>query len=156
MRQETARPSRRSGLRPRYRRHQTPTAQLIQAVQALIVQSRLVLERVERSLPLNPSSSSSSESTTTSRTNRQLGPFVEAPEPDYHPPPGLGPGATMAYASGVHDACHVFAPTLWPSISIMPRSNNPVDHGRSSPDPRPLPVDELASLYREFLDISCS
>ena len=38
VRQGSTRPSRRSGLRPRYRRHQTPTAQLIQAVQALIVQ----------------------------------------------------------------------------------------------------------------------
>ena len=59
----------------------------------------------------------------------------------------------MAYASGVHDAYHVLAPTLWPSISIMPRSNTSVDRGRSSPDPRPLPVAELASLYREFIEL---
>ena len=35
----------------------------------------------------------------------------------------------------------------------MPRSNTSVDRGRSSPDPRPHTVDELASLYWEFIEL---
>ena len=155
MRQESTRPSRRSRLRPRYRRHQTPTTRLIQAVQALIVQSRLVLERVERSLPLDPSSSPSSSSNlpSTSSELRRSSPTVEAPEHTYHPPPGLGPGATIAYIRGVHDAYRILAPSSWPTFPNALRQTASDARTRSSQDQRPTSAEGLASLYGEFLEL---
>ena len=93
-------PTRRSRLRPRYRRQQTPTMQLVQAVQVL-VHSRLVFERAERVVFTHATSSVSLGQDPTL--------LPSTSEPVYRPPHSLGAGATVAYATGIHDAYAILA-----------------------------------------------
>ena len=125
-------PSRRSGLRPRYRRRQTPTMQLVRAVQDLTVKSRLVLIRMDQILG---ACSQPADRPVYVDAYPTLWQTRLSHAPIYCPPSDLGPGSGVAYSKGVWDAYNYLAPHLYPSIKFLPEHHDGiVDWCLSSPN----------------------
>ena len=135
-------PSRRSRLRPRYRRHQTPTMQLVQAfTHSWFNQDSCWSASNARSRSTRRNKSLKLRCRYRRLRNR---PTVRRPVSDL---------AQLRRTQVVSTTRTIFSLL---TVRFTPRSNTSVNAGRPSPEPSPVRLDhpdELAALYREFIEL---